>query len=287
MRHFMVTTSLLALLSGCGDSEPPNPPAPTPPVAESRPKRSKVAQYQRSPFSNDPMAVGPAVSRPLDDSDPEESARVAALRKRASRDMKKEEALAVISEAQGSATKEVIALAKELARHTDPEVRGSALALAGGFDTPEVLPLVNTALGDEVPDVRLEAVELLRFVKHDSAKPIYKKAILDADPNVRMFAFTSAVEYDDTFKAEILRENVSSPEEDIARSSMAYLEAGLDKSNLDAFMKGLDHASPLVKDQAFERLYFLFDKKFTSTAQAEAWWRQNQANYNEDLVPMK
>ncbi len=296
MHHFRHALLASLLLSACGDHTPPAPPEETKKSefltsADSQPKavdgRMEVAAFHRSRFTQNFDLVDPSPGREFSPPDPARDTAINDLIARARPSLGAKDALTLIERARESDSTQLGVLARALLKHPDVEVRGRGLSLLEGFDSTAVLPVVDSALKDTEAEVRMEAVEVLSSVRKPEAQQVYKKAIQDTDPNVRMAAFTNALELDDEFKKEVLMENASSPVEDIARSAMVYLEAMLDKTTLPTFISGLDHRSPLVRDQVAERMNLLFDQSFSTAAQARAWWQQNQYRYGDDLVPVE
>lgn len=278
----LLSLPLAFCLTGCGDAE--EKPAETQAPGAALKPSTTVANYTRSPFSNaDPsQSAGPAASLPNDDAAADQA--ITALLEKASPSLAAEEALQLIDSARAYPSAKVCDLVLALLRHPNAEVRGQALTLVEGHEAPRIVEVVRASLADRDPAVRLQGVEVLKHLRSPEAEPVFLAALDDTDSNVRMLAFASALEVSDSFRGKTLDAAATSRHADVAGSALTFLEATLTKQQLPQFFTALDHPAESVRTIAYERLFLTVDKKFSSAAEALAWWKANQHRFDEDLV---
>lgn len=273
-------------LASCGDPDPPKDPARSaaPEPVQAVMRESTVATFSRSPLasSHDNEPAQPA--SPLPENDPAADAGIAALMHKAVPQLSKVDALALIDQARAHTSAKLCDFVIQLLRHPDVDVRSAALTLVEGHDAPAMLMVVKAALADKEVAVRLQGVEVLKHLRGEAAHPVFLAALQDADSNVRMSAFTSALDVDEVLRGKAITTGIAAPHEDVASSALSFMEAELMKTHVPSLLQALDHPSASVRRQAYERLFLTLDEKFTTSAQARAWWQKNQHRFDDDLV---
>lgn len=285
-RHVASLALLLLGLASCGDPEPPPATAPAAPQAAPKTvlRETTVASFERSPLTYAQGQEPAQPAAPLPTNDPAADAGLAVLMHKAVPQAAKADALNLIEEARAFPSAKLCDLVQRLLRHPDSEVRAAALTLLEGHDAHGILQVVESALADKEAAIRLQGVEVLKHLTTNAAKPLYRSAMQDTNPNVRMLAFTSALEVSDAFREEVITTGSTSPYEDVAASSLSFMEAGLVKAYIPHLIQALDHPSSAVRRQAYERLFLTLDEKFSTANQARAWWQKNQHRFDDDLV---
>ena len=190
----------------------------------------------------------------------------------------------VLAEARTMESRLILDVAEKVLESDDPSIRAQALMLVDGVTTGEILPLIEKGMKDADLDVRQLAIETALPVKSPSVEKLVVQGMLDSDMTIRQTALQVGINQKGEIAERTLVAGIASQHEDVGMSALALAENELSKRLLPAFISALEHPSQEIRESARETLYFFFHEPFPSRQAAEAWWNQNQSQYDNDLV---
>lgn len=190
----------------------------------------------------------------------------------------------VMAEARLLETNAILRLAEKLMEHPNEDIRAEALMLADGATSIASLKLFEQAMRDASADIRRLAMELAQQMSDPAVRGLVNMGLGDDDQGVRQLAFHLAMNQRDDIRHEVVSRALQSPLEDLAMAGMVEAEAMPGKAVLPRVIESLGHSSPEVRERAHEMLTLLFHEEFISSQHAANWWKENQQDYDEDLV---
>lgn len=214
----------------------------------------------------------------------EERRRAQALRNELRKAKNLQEIQQHLAEARTLESDAMLGVVQDLQKHGDAEVRTLALTLIEGVNSPAVVAPLRNALSDSSAEVRIQAMEVAQHVVDPALRDVLLQAMEDENISVRQLALQAARNQGPEFYELAVARAATSPKEDLAAAGLALIEATPSKKTIGLVMRGLDHVSPKVRDQAHEMLFLTTHQSFPTSASAQAWWKQNAAAFDDDLV---
>jgi HEAT repeat protein len=249
--------------------------------AREKASKPNVVVYQRSRYS-DPGQGAAGDFGPVTEEERELSLRLLARLRERPTDRKAHEE--VLAEARTMESRLLLELAAKILESPDAEIRAQGLMLVGGRTGGEILPLIEKGLEDAELDVRQLAMETALTVKSPAMEKLVMERLGDSDLTIRQMALQAGVNQEGEVAERTLAAGMASPHEDVGLASLALAETVLSKRTLPAVIGALESGSGEVRESAREALYFFFHERFESRTAAEAWWRANGGQYDENLV---
>lgn len=204
------------------------------------------------------------------------------------RELKKARGLAEIqqhlADARTLESQALLDVVDDLLKHADAEVRTLALTLIEGVNSPAVVPPLRDSLTDSGVEVRIQAMEVAQHVVDPAIREVLLQAMEDENVSVRQLALQAARNQGAEFNELAVARAATSPKEDMAAAGLTLIEASPSKKTVNLVMRGLDHPSERVREQAHEMLFLTMHQSFPNAAAAQTWWKQNQTAFDDDLV---
>lgn len=103
-------------------------------------------------------------------------------------------------------------------------------------------------------------------------------------------AFDVALELASDFPAgeyiDLLDEMAGSPDAYVANVAVSALSTEARKEAVPPIIRALGHPDSDVREEARDALIFWTDQTFQNTLEAEVWWNQHAADFDEELEPV-
>jgi hypothetical protein len=170
-----------------------------------------------------------------------------------------------------------------LAAETDDQ-RIATLKDLAASGSESLRSVVETAMEDESAAVREEAARAAGMLGSDEAVEILKTAAREGSIEEAVAAIEVARELDAALRMMVLNDGLKS--EDPGARRMAILEIGeiRPKYDIQHVFPSLNDRDPTVGVAASDTLNTIFGRRFSNTAEAEAWWGEHAMEYDEKLV---
>lgn len=275
---------LLALcLTGCGDEKPEPQKAETQTgQKEFAPLDRSLVTYERGRYYT-PSVTNDA-ARSFAELTEDEKRRAEEVRKALRSAGSIDEIQQQLADARTLESAALLDVVDDLLKHDDPLVRTLALTLIEGINSPELARPLRDAFADPSADVRIQAMEVAQHVVDPALCDLLLNMMDDEHISVRQLALQSARNQGEDFAEHAINRAATSPKEDMAMAGLALIESNPSKRTIGIVMRGLDHQSAKVREQAHEMLFLATHQSFKSRAEAQAWWKQYQAAFDDSLV---
>jgi hypothetical protein len=270
----------IVLLTHCGDRPEKVAETKEMPEVSSRQGR-EVAVFEQSRYGG--LLSGGGKTLLPASADERELAR-ALLTKLRSEGLGGQAALSVLAEARVMETEAILEVIQALLASPEADIRAQALMMLDGAESGSVLPVLEKGLDDADLDVRRLAMELALTVQSPMVEKMVNQGLVDADETIRQTALQVGLRQGGALADRTLASGIASAHEDLGAASLALLENELNKARLPLALSALEHPAESVREDARDMLFFLFHERFPDRATAAAWWQQNQARYDPDLV---
>jgi hypothetical protein len=178
-------------------------------------------------------------------------------------------------------------LGRYAAARTDAE-RADLLSEAMASEELSVrMALVVKALQTGSQEVQIEALRSLVGVSGQAQMAAYKTALADEDAVVRDAALQIARDQEPEVRMPTFELALSSPLPEVRQQSFVELTREPGKAALEVFMRSLDTIDSSLRIQFWQhflpQLQSLRETPFTSTAEAQEWWKPLSHRYDDHL----
>lgn len=178
-------------------------------------------------------------------------------------------------------------LGRYAAARTDAE-RADLLSEAMASEELSVrMALVLKALQTGSQEVQIEALRSLVGVSGQAQMAAYKTALADEDAVVRDAALQIARDQEPEVRMPTFELALSSPHPEVRQQSFVELTREPGKAALEVFMRSLDTIDSSLRSQFWQhfspQLQSLRKTPFTSTAEAQEWWKPLSHRYDDHL----
>jgi HEAT repeat protein len=273
---------LTFLLSGCGDDKPEPPVTAQPSVKPVAPVDRSVVTYERGEYYT--PSVSNHAARAFTDISAEEMKTAKQVRENLRGMTDIGEIQQQLAEARMLESVALMDVVDDLLAHQNPDVRTLALTLIEGINAPQVVQALRRVAKDPSDDVRIQVAEVAQHVVDPSIYDLLLDMMEDENISVRQLALNAARNQGEAAEAQAIARAATSPREDMAAAGLTLIEARPSKKTIDLVMRGLDHNSVNVRQQAHEMLFLVTHQSFNNAAAARAWWRIHQNVFDDDLV---
>jgi HEAT repeat protein len=172
-------------------------------------------------------------------------------------------------------------------QNSDREVRLRAVnLLIAAKDNPEILPLLATAQSDPDAEVRRDAiVALANSPLQENLTPYLLRGASDMDGDVRESLLQTAWSLAPAQRDDFVAQSLNSSRPEIASAAFQML-AHESSARTVSLLLDVYATNDLARiQQANDVMNGLVGQTFDNAAQASSWWRDHQAEYNDDLSP--
>jgi hypothetical protein len=172
-------------------------------------------------------------------------------------------------------------------QNSDREVRLRAVnLLVAAKDNPAILPLLATAQADADAEVRRDAiVALANSPLRENLTPYLLRGASDMDADVRESLLQTAWSLEPAQRDDFIAQSLNSSRPEIASAAFQML-AHESSTRTVSLLLDVYATNDVVRiQQANDVMNGLVGQTFDNAAQASSWWRDHQAEYNDDLSP--
>jgi len=275
--------SIALLLTGCGERSEEAPiRQPEVGVKELAPVDRSMVTFERGRYYT--PSISNEAARSFSEATEEERRRAEEVRKALRGAKTIEQIQRELAEARTLESAALLDVVSDLMKHSDPMVRTLALTLIEGINSPALVNPLREAFADPSAEVRIQAMEVAQHLIDPAVRDLLLNMMDDEHVSVRQLALQAARNQGEEVAALAVARAATSPREDMAMAGLALIEASPAKKNLELVMRGLNHQSAKVREQAHEMLFLTTHQSFKNQAEAQAWWKQHQAAFDDDLV---
>jgi hypothetical protein len=255
-----------------------------PPVVPSQPlgkHASTVVEYERSKYSPSVQPTGAEFGEITEDEKEMAKTLLGRLDAAGGRRQVYEKAL---EEARLLTSELILDLAFKILESPDADIRAQGLMLVDGITDEKVVSLLEKGFQDADLDVRQLAMETALILKSPKVENLVVKGLGDNDQTIRQTAFQLGLNQEGEMAERTLVSSIQSPHQDLGMAGLTMAENQLSKGLVPTVFGALSHPSAEVRENAKDMLFFFFHRDFSSPAQAESWWRENQQHYDDQMV---
>lgn len=167
----------------------------------------------------------------------------------------------------------------------DRDVRLRAVnLLVAAKDNPAILPLVAVAQADADAEVRRNAVVALAYSSlKENLTPYLLRGAFDMDADVREALVETAWSLAPAQRDDFIAQSLSSSRSEIVSAAFEMLAHEGSTKTVSLLLNVYATNDSARIQQANAVMSALVGQTFDNAAQAASWWRDHQAEYNDDL----
>lgn len=180
-----------------------------------------------------------------------------------------------------------VAFAREVLALGDAELSLTVVEMLSGNTSSSILPALHDALKSPDEHVRLAAAAAAAHVTHPDAVDFFAQVFNDSSENVRITGLHAIDEQRPVQRLNILDHALRSPHGDVQIGAIVDLQVESSQKSLEVMFQALDSPISDVREEAQFVIDFMIDQEFPSAAAARAWWKENRAKFDNDLVPLE
>jgi len=181
-------------------------------------------------------------------------------------------------------TSDLLPFLTQMIESGDPDLAHSAVALLSGNTSSAILPALSHCLQSEEEDLRLSAVQAATMVRGPEITSFLEVAFSDPSPNVRLAYLFDLEHHSNVQQLRISQTALEAPHQDVRSTAVGELEVMSSPRSVEVLMKALDSPHEELREEAAFSIDFLLGESFSSTAEAEEWWRINRRRFTSELI---
>jgi hypothetical protein len=216
----------------------------------------------------------------------EEALLDAAMAKLKPANLEKGDALALLADCSRHPSRKLVDVVAAALTHPDADVRVAAIQVLDGSADAAILPVLQQAAQDADPLVRTAAFLAAKGLRGPEAVAFLTQGAQDSDPNVALNALDAATQFPAADAAAVLAPSVKAATAEVAQLAVMSLQAVAAKPAVPGLISALESPHPVAKAQAEMALFHMVGVGFSSRAEAEEWWKQNAATFDDKLLPV-